>query len=869
MTSTDSPRRTASPRFGLASGAALAFAVISPAQSPTLVKDINVQPSLVRPSSSPQWTATVGGLTLFAAADGSRGVELWRTDGTAAGTTLVKDIEPGLPASSPYDFVGLAPGLVLFRANTAATGSELWRTDGTATGTFMVADLLPGPGTSIGSPLTLLGGDVLFFANDGVSGMELWRSDGTAAGTQLVRDIAPGAASAADDRAEMAVVGGELIFSAFNASATGWDLWRSDGSTAGTVRVAALSSDLDDEPEDFVDLDGVALFRLDHPSYGVELWRSDGTTAGTALLTDLYPGPTGSSAERLMVVDGQCFFRANSPAFYGELFATDGTAAGTRLVRDIEPQPFVGSLPVPIGALGSDLLFAAFTFAHGTELWKSDGTAAGTELVADLAPGRPSGYCRSGVTVGGHYYFCGDDGVTGEELWRTDGTALGTELVADIQQGRFGSVPEWIAPIAGGEVVFSADDFVVGKELWATDGSAANTRLVADIAAPPLSGTADPRFLGRLLDRAFYNAHDGAGWALWVTDGTGPGTQELVRGLIPQDEVAVLRGRFYFRRTTAAEGHELWVSDGTPAGTRLLIDIYPGPAWSGQGPIGVTDDLLFFDAEDGRGPREVWVSDGTAAGTRPLEAGTTGRHWFAWNGLMYFAGTAPGVRGPVLWVSDGTTRGTRLVKVFNPIAGGLGSTQGPQFFGFGSHVLFAASDPAFGLEPWITDGTEAGTRMVADLIPGPAGVDPRGFTLVNGTVLFDAADGSGGSVRGIWRTDGTGAGTSLVVGSPASTFRTVDSSLQALPNAAVFRARVGTNRYELWRTDGTAAGTVPLIPGVRGDELRVLAQLLRAPRRREGFVRGGRRRGRRRALGHGRHDAGHPAASRRGAGRLG
>ncbi len=88
--------------------------------------------------------AWVGTTELFAASDALHGVELWRSDGTAAGTYLVADIWPGTNGSFPTDLVAVY-GKVFFNANDGAHGPELWASDGTAGGTYMVSDIWPGP----------------------------------------------------------------------------------------------------------------------------------------------------------------------------------------------------------------------------------------------------------------------------------------------------------------------------------------------------------------------------------------------------------------------------------------------------------------------------------------------------------------------------------------------------------------------------------------------------------------------------------------------------------------------------------------------------------------------------------------------------
>src|SRR5262249_45248093 len=136
------------------------------------------------------------GTTFFTADDGVHGRELWKTDGTTTGTVLVQDIFPGSYGSYPDDLVMIGSTL-FFTADDGVNGRELWKSDGTAAGTVLVKDIFPGPGGSLPlAPtvpnLTNVNGTLFFRANDGVTGGELWKSNGTAAGTVLVKDIRPG-----------------------------------------------------------------------------------------------------------------------------------------------------------------------------------------------------------------------------------------------------------------------------------------------------------------------------------------------------------------------------------------------------------------------------------------------------------------------------------------------------------------------------------------------------------------------------------------------------------------------------------------------------------------------------------------------------
>ena len=140
----------------------------------------------------------VGGTLFFVADDGVHGEELWKTDGTTAGTVLVKDINPaGSGGRYQYGPTNLtAVGNTLFFSdNDGKHGQQLWKSDGTKAGTVMVTDLTSGGGSYYydgPTDLTAVGNTLFFTDDDGTHGRELWKSDGTKAGTAMVKDITPG-----------------------------------------------------------------------------------------------------------------------------------------------------------------------------------------------------------------------------------------------------------------------------------------------------------------------------------------------------------------------------------------------------------------------------------------------------------------------------------------------------------------------------------------------------------------------------------------------------------------------------------------------------------------------------------------------------
>jgi ELWxxDGT repeat protein len=349
------------------------------------LNDLNISPGPAVAYPTPYF-AEINGVMLFAADDGVNGRELWRTDGTVAGTVLLKDIATGtypgprkIPHSSfPTDLVAF-DGKVYFSASDGLVGSQLWVSDGTTNGTIPVTDFNPGQYAGI-SPahLTAFGGYLFFSANDGVNGTQLWETNGTAAGTTMVTDFNPGQ-YAGISPANLTVVGSRLFFTAQDG-VHGNELWVSDGTAAGTSQVADINPGASDsiaaQPLIMADVNGVLLFSADDGTHGLELWRSDGTLGGTTLVKDINPGSAsglpaypGYSA----VVAGRVFFAADDGTHRGgELWMSDGTPGGTVKVRVNGRDGlslFTGIGGKTMANANGSLIFTANDGVHGFEPW--------------------------------------------------------------------------------------------------------------------------------------------------------------------------------------------------------------------------------------------------------------------------------------------------------------------------------------------------------------------------------------------------------------------------------------------------------------------------------------------------------------------
>ncbi|MBC7818956.1 MAG: hypothetical protein IAG10_18870, partial [Planctomycetaceae bacterium] len=435
-------------------------------------------------ASSPSNLINVHGTLFFNANDGSHGRELWKSDGTVAGTSLVKDIQAGsadgvVSGSRMAVAVGNS---VFFVANDGVNGAELWKTDGTAAGTVLVADVNAGASGSSPQQLTNVNGTLFFTADNGVNGRELWKSDGTAAGTVMVKDIST-ASTASSDPTELINVAGAVFFTATDGT-QGRELWKSDGTAAGTVLVKDIrAGGLDAAPQFLTNVNGRLFFSATDGSVGRELWKSDGTAAGTVRVKDIRSGNPDSAPQQLANVNGVLYFSATDGTNGRELWKSDGTSSGTVLVKNLNAGS-ANANPADMTLVGSTIFFSANGGAEGRELWKTDGTDAGTMLVEDIFAGADHANPQSLLNINGRLWFTVIDGTHGRELWSSDGTAEFTELIQDLSPGNGNSDPAELTTLgANGLLLFSADDGVLGRQLWNLDTS----RVVAEI--PTLSLT--------------------------------------------------------------------------------------------------------------------------------------------------------------------------------------------------------------------------------------------------------------------------------------------------------------------------------------------------------------------------------------------
>lgn len=628
-------------------------------------------------------------------------------------------------------------------------------------------------------------GALYFLARNDTHGTKAWKTDGTLAGTIPAFDEG-GLTWNGPSPADLTVAGNQLFYRhAFLLEGT--ELYVSDGVTPVLNQVVDLAPAGVDGALDILGaLGNSVVFSGWSASANHELWVSDGTAAGTLQLRDIWPGNVTSAPQHgaLDPSGSVLYFSANDGVNGRELWRTDGTPSGTYLLKDIDPAAGTGSNPTGFFNWGGLTYFSASNGIHGVELWRTDGTPAGTQLFRDLDPtgdGAPN--LARCFDLGGQFAFRATSAALGEELWISDGTAAGTVPWLDVNPGPAGSNLQPMG-VLGGRVLFYADTPAGAGRLLSFDGI--NLTPLGDLERPDNVFDLEPPPLGVTLNGFHYlSARSGASGEVdvWGTNGTDFATV-LVKDFEPGassdplDFAQVGPGAFVFTATTSGTGRELFVSDGTPDGTQLLVDLEPVAFPKNSSPRGLTVEAgarVYFAADDGVHGTELWQRDasGSVSMVRDVNPGGSG---FAYNLHPHWDGTAwrtfmvanDGVHGFELWVTDGTEAGTQMVVDLLP-----GASNGALFTfaqvvnkrqamaSFNGEVYFAGAGPgATGYELFATDGTAAGTRLVADIVPG-GNSNPDRFQVFDGALYF-VVDENGTGVESLWKTDGTAAGTQLV-----------------------------------------------------------------------------------------------------------
>lgn len=762
--------------------------------------------------------AELGSHHIFAASDNWNGTELWRSDGTVNGTELFFDLYPGPGSGNPesltaFDgFVYFTNFSDLYRTDGTTAGTHLFLQHPEYIGDLVKSDthlyMRTNNGLYVvngGGTVTLLhgqvsyrwpAGDKLYFLN---TSNQLGVTDGTTGGTEILSDHAP-----ERNQLAAAALNNQIIYK----DQISKDVWISDGTVAGTTLLIDFEISTSFTPNNFLTFGSHIYFDGYSEDHGTELYKTDGTLLGTTRITDVGAGPTGYAVNKLAASDSHLYFTGYDTTHGRELWVTDGEVGGERLLADITAGSSSSEI-FPMGTDGNKFYFLLVK-RDSEILYVTDGTTV-TELyeftdslLLGSETGKKADVNRLATfSRDGYFYFRTREGYTSVDLWRTDGTPAGTELFKQIAVPQTSSVSTYRRPLAGnGDFVISPTQGGDEFNAYATNGSAAGTQKIADTYAYRVHhdeyGT-------------FFSNPSG----IWKTDGTTAGTS-LFSNLYQYNYSARgfhdFNGEFRFavrtnilsmNRITGHVSHvvdlaELGALGSVTAsgiavttegawlftyGTDELGDKYL-QLWFGNNdgfslkatfPTTVTDvdflvalgDRILFPAYSSTEGMELWqaraaevsvvkdIYEAEGGGSQPQDGVVI-------DNILYFHAYNPDY-GRELWRSDGTEAGTTMVKDINPGTGSSliipFSANTPLFHVLGDYFYFFANDGTHGEELWRSDGTEAGTTLVADAIPGSGDIDPRELIVHGDHLYFPGNTADVG--REIWRSDGTEAGTGL------------------------------------------------------------------------------------------------------------
>ena len=433
------------------------------------------------------------------------GRELFRSNGTKAGTTVVADIDPGPGSSDPINFFRLKEHLYFFAENSG-TGREIWRTDGTKGGTKRISEAMPGPNGFPAKVTVFSDASIAYIRDDSIQdgGLVLWRTDGTSDGTERILSSGP------DDLTLLGFYKQKFYLGSRSFTNEGISLSleriSSTGSEPEVVKVLGEGCESNQRPNPYFDIrlsnDLERLFVATNCKEESAVFVSDGTELGTKLL-----------------LEGQHSFigQLNSFLYYynrdqNNIHYTDGESTDTLGFCGVSVFCLDGRIAMN-GQVNGRFLFSLLAStseeaAHSDAVYATDGTAQGT---AKLTDGFINGFAR---TNGSRALF--DISRFGRRnLWTTDGTVNGTKTLQFADAG-FASNGQ-IFSTGQQFMFFEKRTYESTSNLWRSDGldSERIVRFSRDFDQVRAASSEGNRLYFDLAD------------ILWHTDGTEEGTYQL------------------------------------------------------------------------------------------------------------------------------------------------------------------------------------------------------------------------------------------------------------------------------------------------------------------------------------------------------
>lgn len=495
----------------------------------------------------------------FKADDGTNGLEIWSSDGTINGTSLLKDIVKG--QTSSFYYYGTYTGYnieplckyqekLYFGSNSNDSMTfDLYESDGTLEGTKLFSILNQSTKSSDVYEIEENGGLIYFNATD-KNGRELWKTDGTENGTQIVKDINPGFESSYPSL--LRKYKSDLIFKTRITDNEGF--WKTDGTDIGTKLIKNFETIV----SDFFIFNQFIYFSARDKEGKFGLWKSDGTLDGTVFIKNLsfnYP----------VIYNNELYFIDGTFNLGKSLWKTNGTELGTLLVKENLNE--VSKMVVSNNKIFL-LIDSANTF-QSKELWVSDGTSGGTSLLKYAVA---KSNFQNLINYNNSVFFVGYDDVYGEELWKSDGTLAGTQIVKEITNGKLGRAFNLF--LFKNKIFFYYDSGNgsnnIQNGLYSTDGSDINT--IQEISFGEIYGSF-PDLINYSNDKLYFNLSNG----ILISDGTKNSlkTIESPPGLFRFLASKIFKNNLYFTQlsfdTETNFGTELWKIDNCSLNNKLNV----------------------------------------------------------------------------------------------------------------------------------------------------------------------------------------------------------------------------------------------------------------------------------------------------------
>lgn len=501
---------------------------------------------------------------------------------------------------------------------------------------------------------------------------------------------------------------------------------------------------------EIVNFNNKIYFTANDDAYNYEIWSSDGTELGTHIEIDLIPGLQGSSPKNLTVFDSILIFSAEDPSNGRELYISDGTQAGTYLVKDINPG-FAGSYPREFVYHNGYIYFVATTSSHGNEIWKTDGTSSGTIRVTNIS----QNYEIFELTSCGNYLYFN---MIHQYLYRTDGTTAGTILLKN---------PLGFYDLSMSLIPYNNSLYFIGnstKRVWKSDGTISGTAIVS--GSPSVCfylSNNDARNSFTKFDSLIYfvgTPDNGYVYNLYSFNGT---IFTIVKSNVDEAKLPIFStdNYLYYLADGGYSSNYMVRSNGTSSGTVNISSNIEDVFFN----YTIGDYLYYSYSDPSYNFTKLYkYNENTLSGSNisfPYSSYVKSSYGVIGDTLYFPTHHDQSSGDRLCKVSNSTNTASLVLPNFNSTVNALyGNADNHKLARKGNQVFFAADDGVHGKEPWVSDGTEVGTKLLKDIKQNyNYNSDPSCFINIGNSVYFFA---KGSSSLDLYRSGGTTASTNAV-----------------------------------------------------------------------------------------------------------